>query len=339
MDNLSSTDNNQDDINTQQEHKKSGLSKKIIIICLLITIAIIVSIIAGYAVLGNKYAKQIENALNNYMKDTYMADGNVSYKPFSCSGTRTITCKSSHIEFSDWLVKFAVKDLSFTLKPTLNTLYVSSNGNLSVNMMDFNDEVAGNMDIKFDCSDEMTLVSEKSMLTSNVFCKSSIGNIKLEQKNKMFIKDDIFAKHNSMIAFLKALSDNWDDMTSAIFDAPFVMSEIENKMESPNLFDDILDVFKGLAGMYAGDITKENVIEMYEEMKDDFLLGINSEYSDMIMSAIKAIDGVIYNGNNSLAISINLKNPSEMDELFEKDTFNILFFNPNYYDILVSSSK
>lgn len=339
MENSSNVDTNNQNNSFNEEKPKKKLNKKIIIISSLTTLLIVITAI--YFILGSKYSKMVENSINTSLSQIKSESmSNFNYEPFSCGGLRTITCTSSSIELIDFMVKFGLKDFSFTLKPNMSSLDVSAKGIMKINTTDFGGNELGSADINFNCIDKIDLISDKSYLTHDVLCNSNIGNIKSEQKNFMYMKNNIYAEHKNMVSLLKYLSKNQDNVSN-IMKSDIIITSAENKVSSPGLFDDFISLGKNLAGSkMAGEITKENVTLMYESMKDEFAylvekeLNAPNEQEEVVKSLITALDGVILNGNNSMDIAVNLKDLSAVDKLFDTD---FIPFTPEYYNITIQS--
>lgn len=332
--------NNQNDENKETKNRKTGAGKKIVIICsaFVVLAAVIVFV---YAVFGGKYAEMAENTINTALSDLKAEyKDSFQYEPFSCRGLKNITCSTSFMELTDFVGKLAVKDFSFTLKPSVKTLDMAAKGIVNMTVRDFSGSDIGKLDTDFNCNSDTVLLSDKSMISNTSFCVSNTGKIKSEQKNTMYFKNDVFKEYTNMITLLKALTnDDNTDIADKISNSSFVISEIKSKISSSNLFDDAIETAKQVGGSYAADITKESVVSLYRLLKDDFLKyeddEDNSEYTNVVKSLISALDGVIFNGDNLIDVDVTLKNMSDVDSMFDKDTL----LNPEDYNISIRSSK
>lgn len=341
MENSEVTKNNeQGDLGNGADKPKGSKGRKILIVCSFLIILAVIIAVAAYFMLGNKYAKMAEQSVNmalSNIKAEYK--DNFQYEPFTCSGLKQITCKGSYMELNDVFAKFTFKDFSFTLNPTVYNLGISTKGIVDITTRDFSGNSLGNVDVNFDCGTDIALLSAQSMLSSDTSCNANIGNIKSEQKNILYIKNDILKEYKTMITFLKSLSDTDLDIANKMISSPFIITDIKSKISASNLFDDIIALIKQVAGKFADDITKESAAAMYNAMKDDFLkygsVFGSEEQVDVVKMLISALDGVITNGDNLIDIKVDLKDMTNLDNLFG----SIDIINPKDYNITIQSGK
>lgn len=322
----------------KEEKPKRKLNKKILIICSLITILIICSA-AGFITV-TKSSKIIEDYINLNLSKTAAEFGDsFKYNPFKCSGVKNITCSTDFIEVYQLGQKMSVKNVTLTASPSLNHLKAGVTGNIEVTTdgMQPNDIIK----INFNCTDNMTLLSERSLLVNNVLCDSNINNIRSNQQSVFYMKDDIYAQNSSMIGVLKAFVEEKADFMEQLTNFTVIESS-SSKIESPALLDDIISVMQLLAKSYSTEIiTKESLISLYDSLKSDYnqvkeFYGSN-EYTSIVDNTIKAIDGIIYDNNNSISVSVTLKDKEKIDEIFDSEYMK--FMLPDYYDISIASSK
>ncbi len=341
MENSPVLDNSNNGNSFKEEKPKRKFNKKILIICSLITILIIAAV---YFVISNKYAKMVENHINEELSNLSQEYGDsFNYSLFKCSGFKEITCSTDFIEFYDELQKYSVKNVSFTAAPSLKDLKAVTSGSIEISSVYAENNAESNDIVKldFNCSDNMTLLSERSLLAHNAVCDSNINDIHSKQISVFYMKDDIFAKHSSMIGVLKEFKDKNIDITSMLLDDMVIESSL-NVIESPDLFESIIEISKSFFKAYISEnITKEMAVSLYDSLRNDYnqvknFYG-NDEHTSIVDNLIKALDGVIYDNNNSMSMSVILKDKDKIDDMFGSSYIN--FMLPDYYDINIESSK
>lgn len=335
MDNSAFADNNGSSF--KEEKPKRKLNIKILVICSLITILIIA--VAAFFIISSKYSRMMENYINAELSK-FAADygDDFNYNQFKCSGFKTITCSSDFIEFYSVGQKFLVKNISYTASPSLEDLIVVVNGNIEISSVDKETDI---IKLDFNCTDNMTLLSERSLLASNIVCDSNFNNIHSNQNSVFYIKDDLYGRNKSMIGVLKEAAEKKIDFMEQFLDDAVIESS-SNTIESPALMDDIVSIIQIFAKSYTNDdITKESVISLYDAVKNDYNVAKgfygNNEYTAFIDNFINALDGVIYNNNNSISMSVVLKDKNKINDIFESGNMKLLM--PDYYDVNIESSK
>lgn len=341
MENSSVLDNSNNGNTIKEEKPKRKFNKKILIICSLITILIIAAV---YFFISNKYAKMAENYLNEQLRETAAAYGDgFNYNPFKCSGFKEIKCSTDFIEFYDEMQKVSVKNISFKAAPSVADLKAEASGIIEISSVYAENDLES-MDIiklNFNCIDNMTLLSGRSLLAHNAVCDSNINDIHSKQISKFYIKDDIYAKNSSMIGVLKDIKDHNVDAVNILTNALVLESSL-NVVESPDLFDSIIKIAQSLFKSYlAENITKEMAVSLYDSARNDYnqvkkFYADDNEYTSIMDDFIKVLDGIVYDNNNSVSISIDLKDNYKIDDMFDSE---YLFMLPDYYDINISSSK
>ncbi|MDE7314431.1 MAG: hypothetical protein K2N11_01870, partial [Mucispirillum sp.] len=245
MENSSILDNSNNENSFKEEKSKRKFNKKILIVCSLITILIIAAV---YFVISNKYAKIIENYLNEQLLETTADYGErFSYKPFKCSGIKEIKCSTDFIEYDDGMQKFSVKNILFTALPSVTDLKTAASGSIEISSVYAENNLKSNdiIMLNFNCSDNITLLSERSLLAHNAVCDSSINDIHSKQISKFYNKDDLYAKNSSMIGVLKDFKDHDVNVINMFTDAMVIESSL-SVIESSDLFENILEITKSL---------------------------------------------------------------------------------------------
>lgn len=342
MENSSVLDSNNNGNSFKTEKPKGKLNKKILIMCSLISIIIIA--VAAYFIISTKYSRMIENYINAELSSIELTYGDdFNYNPIKCSGFKEITCSSDYIEFYERNQKFLVKNISFTAAPLLKEVNISTTGSIEISSVDSEKKPVSDDIIKLNinCTDNMTLLSERSLLAHNFICDSKINNIHSNQQSIFYMKDDIYAEKSSMIGVLKAFADKNIDFKDQLMNFTVVESSV-SKIESPALIDDVVSIIQLLAKSYGDEtITKNNIVSTYDSLKSDYnnlkqFYG-NNEYTTFMDNFINVLDGIIYNNNNSISMSMTLKNKDIIDEMFDSEYMKLML--PDYYDINIVSSK
>ena len=117
-----------------------------------------------------------------------------------------------------------------------------------------------------------------------------------------------------------------------------------NVIESPDLFESIMQIAQILFKPYlAENITKEMAVSLYDRLRSDYnqvkgLYGNDEDgYAAVVDNLINAVDGIVYHNNNSVSVSIDLKDKDKIDDMLDYEYRNII--TPDYYDINITSSK
>lgn len=335
MENSSVLDNSNNENSFKEEKPKRKFNKKVLIICSLITILIIAAV---YFVISNKYAKIIENYLNEQLQEAAADYGeSLNYNPFKCSGFKEIKCSTDFIEFKSIGQKFLVKNVSFSASPSLNTLKAAFDGNIEISAFNKESDI---IKVDFNCLDNISLISERAMLSNNIVCDSNINNIKSYQHSVIYLKDDLYGRNSSMIGVIKEAADKKVDFIEQYFNSSVIESAY-NKIESPALMDDITALIQLIVKSLADEnLTKNDIISFYDAAKNDYktikeFYG-NNEYTSFIDNFIIILDDVFYNNKNSISLSVVLKDKDNIDDIVG-DIYG--FMIPEYYDVNVVSSK
>lgn len=337
MENSSVLDNNNgSSFNTEKQ--KGRLNKKIVIICSLITILIIAVIV--FFIISTQSSRIIENYINAQLSETDAKYGdNFNYNPVKCSGIKDITCSTDFIEFIDAGQKFTSKNITFTASPSLTQLIAGVTGNVDISAA--NAEADNVIKFDFNCTDNITLLNERSLLAHNLVCNSNMNNIHSSQNSVFYMKDDVYGQNSSMIGVLKAFAEKEIDLATQLVNYTVIESS-SSKIESPALMDDIVAIMQSLAKSYGDEnITKEGLVSIYASLKNDYIkfkeyYG-NNKYTNFMDNLINILDGVIYNNNNTISMSMTIKDKDSIDEIFGSEY--IKFMLPDIYDIEITSSK
>lgn len=342
MENSPVLDSNNKETSFKAEKPKGRLNKKILIICSLISIIIIA--VAAYFIISTRYSRMIETYINAELSSIELTYGDdFNYNPFKCSGFKEIECSSDYIEFYELDQKFLVKNISFKAAPFLKELNISSTGSIEISSVDAEKNPVSNdiITLNFNCTDNMTLLSERSLLAHNLMCDSNLNNIHSNQQSVFYMKDDVYSESSSIIGVLKAVAEQNIDFRDQLMNFTVVESSV-SKIESPALMDDIVAVMQLLVKSYTDEtIHKENIAEIYTELKNDYIkfkdfYGYN-KYTNFMDNLINAVDGVIYNNHNTISMSMILQNKDIIDSMFDSEYMK--FMLPDYYDISIESSK
>ncbi len=338
MENSSVLDSNNNSSLSNEGKPKGKLNKKIVIICSLITIFIIAAVV--FFIISSQSSRMVEKYINTQLSETAAEFGEgFKYNPFKCSGIKNITCSTDFIEFRDAGQKFLAKNISFTASPSLDKLNAGITGNIEVSAADT--EIDNLIQLNFNCSDNITLLNERSLLAHNLICDSKMNNIHSSQNSVFYMKDDVYGKSSSMIGVLKAFAEKNIDIQDQLENATVIESSY-SKIESPALMDDIVDIMQLFIKSYSNEtIKKEDVVSLYASLKNDYIkfkdfYGYN-KYTNFMDNVINAIDGVIYDNNNSISMSMTIKDRESIDKMFGSEYLK--FMLPDVYDIEITSSK
>lgn len=338
MENSSVLDSNNNSSLSNEGKPKGKLNKKIVIICSLITIFIIAAVV--FFIISSQSSRMVEKYINTQLSETAAEFGEgFKYNPFKCSGIKNITCSTDFIELREAGQKFLAKNISFTASPSLDKLNAGITGNIEVSAADT--EIDNLIQLNFNCSDNITLLNERSLLAHNLICDSKMNNIHSSQNSVFYMKDDVYAQSSSMIGIFKAFAEKNIDIQDQLTNATVIESSY-SKIESPALMDDVVDIMQYFVKSYSNEtIKKEDVVSLYASLKDDYskfkdFYG-NNTYTNFVDNVINTIDGVIYNNNNSISISMTMKNKEIIDEIFGSEYLK--FMLPDVYDIEITSSK
>lgn len=323
------------------DKSKKSSKIKIIVICSIITLVIVIGIITAYFMVSGKYAKIAANTINSLLSSYQQENPNFSYEPFSCSGFKTITCSSNSLTFHDLLINYVLEKPVITVTPSVNQFNVSAKGDLLFHITSLAGNTVGSFKTNFNCSDNISLINERSLMAHNVKCNSLIGkNIKSEQQSVIYMKDEAFAENSNMITlFLKAL-DNNNEVLNRILNSGLVLDNAYNRIYSDNLLQDFTNLIADMSDNQNNNYTSDNIINLYNKLKEDynkakFILQMQTNYTEVIDSLISALDGVIYDNNNVLEFQVKYNNSEDIDNMFNSE----LFFGPEYYDINITSYK
>ena len=84
-------------------------------------------------------------------------------------------------------------------------------------------------------------------------------------------------------------------------------------------------------------------VSLYDRLRSDYnqvkgLYGNDEDgYAAVVDNLINAVDGIVYHNNNSVSVSIDLKDKDKIDDMLDYEYRNII--TPDYYDINITSSK
>lgn len=348
MENSSVLDNSNNGSSFKEKKPKRKLNKKVLIICSLITFLIILA--AVYFIINNRYTKMVENYINEELSYIAQDYGNrFNYKPFKCSGFKEVKCSTDFIELYEEPYKFSVKNISFTAAPSVTDVRTVSSGNIEIRSAYTKDDLESNnafikLNLNFNCSDNMTLLSERSLLAHNVVCDSSINDIHSKQVSIVYMKNDIYAQNSSIFGVFKDIKGNNEDFMNFMLNNATVVESSLNVIESPDLFESIMQIAQILFKPYlAENITKEMAVSLYDRLRSDYnqvkgLYGNDEDgYAAVVDNLINAVDGIVYHNNNSVSVSIDLKDKDKIDDMLDYEYRNII--TPDYYDINITSSK
>ncbi len=158
------------------------------------------------------------------------------------------------------------------------------------------------------------------------------------------MKNDIYAQNRSIFGVFKDIKGNNEDFMSFMLNNATVVESSLNVIESPDLFESIMQIAQILFKPYlAENITKEMAVSLYDRLRSDYnqvkgLYGNDEDgYAAVVDNLINAVDGIVYHNNNSVSVSIDLKDKDKIDDMLDYEYRNII--TPDYYDINITSSK
>lgn len=329
-------------VSTNPDEKNKKNSKiKIIVISSIITLIIIIGAITAYFLVSSKYAKIAENAINNALLNYQQENPDFSYEPFSCSGLKTITCSSNSLTLNDLLMSYVIEKPVISVTPSVNQFNISAKGDILFSIKSLAGNSVGSINTNFNCNDNVSLISERSLMAHNVKCSSLMDkNIKSEQQSVIYMQDEAFAENSNMITLLLKSVENDYELLNRIMNSGFVIENAHNKVYSDNLLQDftnmIADITEGKGDKYNAD----NIIALYNNLKNDYnnlknMLSMSENHTQVIDSLISALDGIVYDNNNVFEIQVKYNNSEPIENMFNSS----LFFGPEYYDINITSYK
>lgn len=158
------------------------------------------------------------------------------------------------------------------------------------------------------------------------------------------MKNDIYAQNSSIFGVFKDIKGNNEDFMNFMLNNATVVESSLNVIESPDLFESIMQIAQILFKPYlAENITKEMAVSLYDRLRSDYnqvkgLYGNDEDgYAAVVDNLINAVDGIVYHNNNSVSVSIDLKDKDKIDDMLDYEYRNII--TPDYYDINITSSK
>lgn len=337
MDNSSNLNTNNNDSSVKKDNPKGRLNKKTVIISSLVTILIIITILV--LIFITQSSRIMEKYINAQFSRAAVEFGvDLDYKPFKCSGIKEITCSIDFIEIHKSGKKITAKNLLLKAKPSLVQLNAGVTGNIEISPDYSNNDNVINIDLN--CTDNMTLLTERSLLAHNFICDYKVNNINISHQSIFYMQDDIYAQ-NSMVSVLKAFAENKIDLATQLVNYTVIESS-SSKIESPALADDISGIVQVLAKSYGNEtLTKDMVLEIYRALKEDYiklriLIGSN-KYTNIMDNFIQAIDGVVYDNDNIVSITMDIIDKDNIDNMFGSEY--IRFMIPDSYNIDIKSYK
>ena len=168
---VNNTEQQVNGITNSVSNKPNKSNKKAIIIMSIIIMLIVIAVVAIFIVrssLTSEAALKLETSLNSFLSDMEndYKDSNktISYKPFKCTGSSIIQCKSSSIDIKDSDLELISKDIVFSVEPGIKNTNLTFSGNFNVSIFDYNDERKGPIDINVDCKNNAEIDGEKYSL-------------------------------------------------------------------------------------------------------------------------------------------------------------------------------
>ena len=162
-------------------------------------------------------------------------------------------------------------------------------------------------------------------MAHNVKCNSLIcEKIKSDQQSLIYMKDDAFAENSNMITlFLKSI-ENDNEVLKRILNSGFVLDNAYNKIYSDNLLQDITDVIAAISNNQNNQYTSDKLINLYSKLKEDYnkvkaVMRMPQEYIDVVDSLISALDGVMFDKNNTLEVQVKYNNSEDIDNMFPEE--------------------
>lgn len=315
-------------------NEKKPKSNKMIIIVSTVVSLIIIAVVVAFFVISNqtgKIAKDMETYLNDALKEARDADEYITeYDPFVCTGSMSIVCKSKLIKIEDGNLDLDVKNIEYVIKPGLTNATVSSSGDYSATIKEYDDVVVGTINMNLKCTDDIELVSDKGYLINNVSCNNSIGNIKNKLNTVVYLRSEEF-KVGSLEKLVRNYQER-DDFTSSLEeDLQYAVTEFKNNLKGKNLAQDIVDIINQF------DSNKKTLEELKEEFNEaKELLTMFSSSSDsaedkLAKDGIQVVDNVLNNNHNSVDMEMTFKKDKDMEDLF------FIGFSGKLYDFSFSS--
>ncbi len=322
--------------------KKSKENKaKVILICSIISLVIVILGIVAYNIVSNKYAKMVENSINDFLSLYQEQNAKFTYEPVKCSGVKTIKCSSQIISNKQLLASYDFNNPIITLSPSVDNFDISFKADLALGFNSQAGITIGTINTDIHCDDRVSLIKNKSLMENNISCNISIGDkIKSQQKSLLYSHNEAFAENDNILSLLlKGAGDKDGALFNKIMNKGFVAFETSNKIYSDNLLEDFTNLLANLSNKDE-NFSSDKVVSTYENMKEDYnkakeLFPMEQGQMEVVDSLIAALDGVILNGDNELRFSVDLKNKEDIDGIFSSK----IVFGPEYYNIVIESGK
>ena len=339
---VNNTEQQVNGITNSVSNKPNKSNKKAIIIMSIIILLIVIAVVVIFIVrssLTSEAALKLETSLNSFLSDMEndYKDSNktISYKPFKCTGSSIIQCKSSSIDIKDSDLELISKDIVFSVEPGIKNTNLTFSGNLNVSLFDYNDERKGPIDINVDCKNNAEIDGDNEYIINNLVCTNKLQDITSKQTSKIYLKNEKFSIGN-FILLIKDIEENKEFYNNILNETEYAVAETTNNLSSADLLQSILYLMNTFDK--SEEYTKEKLVSQFEAAKSEFeslisIFGSSEEMPELqiIRNFIDVADNVLTKGHNKVDIHVKLKDGNTIDDVF------FIGFEPRLYDVSLSS--